>query len=279
MVRGSLQNRVEDHFGMSLARFIGYHTQVESLCDYEIAELLTVNTALIGRLRKRFGIKRADGFLRRFKGTYGEDALERFREIIQQPHASLSDVGRHFGFSRQYASELYKKIYGRSYREIRQREREATNRNLKEMSKKPKQLKQVLMMKGKMESLGLAVRVHKKEHGYFLATNGHKVAVRFSATYRLRGRREYFQVTNLKGAARFDYDFLIVGCIRGADQAYYVIPRHAVPENGLSLMPQANAKSKYSRFRDAWHLLTPKGMQTLPAKCAKGVERWPTIES
>jgi hypothetical protein len=188
-----------------------------------------------------------------------QDALERFREIIQQPHASLSDVGRHFGFSRQYASELYKKIYGRSYREVRQREREATNGNLKEMSKKPKQLKQVLMMKGKMESLGLAVRVHKKEHGYFLATNGHKVAVRFAATYRLRGRREYFQATNLKGAARFDYDFLIVVCIHGADQAYYVIPRHAVPENGLSLMPQANAKSKYSRFRDAWHLLAPKG--------------------
>lgn len=265
MIGGNLQSRVEDRFGVSLDRFIRYHIRAQSLHDYEIAEMLDVNTVLIGRLRKKFGIKRADGFIRRFRGTYGEDALERFREIIQQPHASLSDVARHFGFSRQYASGLYKKIYGRSYREVRQREREATDRKLKEMPKKPKRLQQVLMIKAKMEAVGLSVRIHKKEYGHFLATNGRKVAVRFAATYRSRGRREYFQVTNLKGAARFDYDFLIVVCIRDGDQTYYVIPRHAVPENGMSLMPQANAKSKYTRFKEAWHLLMPRDAETPPA--------------
>lgn len=244
-----LQHRVENRFGMSLDRFIRYHIQVESLHDYEIADILDVNSVLIGRLRKKFGIKRADGFLRRFGGTYGKDALERFREILQQPHASLSDVGRHFGFSRQYASALYKKLYRRSDREAHQRERDATNSNSEELSRKPKQLKQVLGIKVKMESLGFALRVHKKEYGYFLETNGCKLAVRCASAYRLRGRRECFQVTNLKGAARFDYDFLIVVCIRGKDHAFYVIPRNDVPESGLYLIPRADSKSKYARFK------------------------------
>ena len=130
MAKQSLQRHVEGRFGMRLDEFIRYAHQVELRNDAETADILNVNSALIGRLRKKFGIKRADRFSRRFRTTYGEDALEVFHEMIERAHASLSDVAGHFGFSRQYASDVYKKIYGRRFREARREQRMAKNRSL-----------------------------------------------------------------------------------------------------------------------------------------------------
>jgi len=65
----------------------------------------------------------------RFRTTYGEDALEVFQEMIEEPHASLSDVAGHFGFSRQYASDVYKRIYCRRFREFRRERRMAGDRD------------------------------------------------------------------------------------------------------------------------------------------------------
>lgn len=104
---------------MGIEEFIRYHHQVKLQTHAEIAGSLNVSPALIGRLRKEFGIKRADGFQRRFQNKYGEDALEVFQGMIEVSGASLSDVARHFGFSRQYASDVYKKIHGRRLREVR----------------------------------------------------------------------------------------------------------------------------------------------------------------
>jgi len=104
---------------MGIEEFIRYHHQVKLQTHAEIAGSLNVSPALIGRLRKEFGIKRADGFQRRFQNKYGEDALEVFQGMIEEQGESLSDVARHFGFSRQYASDVYKKIHGRRLREAR----------------------------------------------------------------------------------------------------------------------------------------------------------------
>jgi len=54
------------------------------------------------------------------------------------------------------------------------------------------------------------------------------------------------------------------------DHAYYVIPRNDVPDNGLSLIPRADSKSKYTRFKEAWRLLIPKGAETPAVKSLKG---------
>lgn len=256
MTKDRLQSHVENHFGMSLYDFISCRTKVESLRDYEIANILNVNSSLIGRLRKKFGIKRADGFSRRFRHTYGKDALAKFQEIIEKPDTSLSDVARHFGFSRQYASEVYKKIYEHCYREVRTRKRTAKNRNPNNMERTSKQLREISQIKNDMESLGFPARIVKKKYGYFLATNGFKLAFRHTSAHRSVGHRKYFHVTNFKGAADFDYDFLIVLCIYREDSTYFVIPRDVVPKHCVSLIPQAGPdESKYSRFKDAWHFL------------------------
>ena len=38
--------------------------------------------------------------------------------IIESPHSSLADVARHFGFSREYARQVYKNIYGHPYTKV-----------------------------------------------------------------------------------------------------------------------------------------------------------------
>jgi len=119
MTRQGLKRHIEAHFGMGIEDFIRYHHQVKLQTHAEIAESLNVSPAMIARLRKQFGINRADGFQRRFQEKYGEDVLEVFQETVEGQGASLSDVARHFGFSRQYASDLYKKIHGRRLREAR----------------------------------------------------------------------------------------------------------------------------------------------------------------
>ena len=46
MTKDRLQSHVENHFGMSLYDFISCRTKVESLRDYEIANILNVNSAM-----------------------------------------------------------------------------------------------------------------------------------------------------------------------------------------------------------------------------------------
>jgi hypothetical protein len=123
MTKNDLEAYVEDNFGMDLHEFIKHKVEVKSLYDYEIANILNVEAAFIGRLRNNFGIKRADVFSRRFERTYGLGAVETFKKMIENPDNSLSDVGRHFGFSRQNARHVYKKIYYRPYTEAYKRKR------------------------------------------------------------------------------------------------------------------------------------------------------------
>jgi hypothetical protein len=63
-------------------------------------------------LRDTFGLKRVNGFSRRFEKRYGEGAIDKFKCLIEDPGNSLAHVAGHFGFSRQYAWEVYRQIYG-----------------------------------------------------------------------------------------------------------------------------------------------------------------------
>lgn len=117
MTRTDLETYTKEHFGMELSEFIKFKAEAESLHDYEIARVLNVQPADIGRLRRSFGIKKADGFPRRFERTYGLGARERFKRMVEAPGNSLSDAARHFGFSRQNAWQVYKKIFKRPYAE------------------------------------------------------------------------------------------------------------------------------------------------------------------
>ncbi len=101
----------------TIERILRESVEHQGMCDHEIAEMLKVGTTTVNCWRNRFKIKPAEKFHRRFREKYGEVAEQRFRKLIEQG-MSLQGIGRQFGFSREYARQVHRKLYGMSYREF-----------------------------------------------------------------------------------------------------------------------------------------------------------------
>ena len=104
-----------------LASFIRKKVEGEALSDAQIAHLLGVGTSTISHWRNRCNIAPADKFKRKFKEKYGPDALYHFDMMVKNC-ASLQAIANHFGFSREYARQVYNKLYHGSYRERQRRQ-------------------------------------------------------------------------------------------------------------------------------------------------------------
>ena len=81
----------------------------------------------LGRLQSHtgetnFNIKPADKFKRKFKEKYGTDALEYFDMMVRNC-STLQEIANYFGFSREYARQVYNKLYHKSYSEHQRQRR------------------------------------------------------------------------------------------------------------------------------------------------------------
>jgi len=97
-----------------IEQFIRTKIELETLTDAQIACLLHVGASTVSNWRNKFHIKPADKFKRKFQEKYGPDALESFDSLIRHG-ATLQEIGRYFGFSREYARQVYNKLYQGSY--------------------------------------------------------------------------------------------------------------------------------------------------------------------
>jgi hypothetical protein len=97
-----------------IEQFIRTKIELERFTDAQIARLLNVGTSTVSHWRKKFHIKPADKFKRKFQEKYGPDALASF-DIMIRHGATLQEIGRSFGFSREYARQVYNKLYHGSY--------------------------------------------------------------------------------------------------------------------------------------------------------------------
>lgn len=256
MSRSELAQYVRDQFGMDLYGFIKQKVEVDSLHDYEIASILNVNASSIGRLRRRFGIRRANGFQRRFERTYGEGAVETFKKMILDPERSLSDVGSHFGFSREYARHVYKNIFGHPYTEAYKKKRaRRQEKRRRERMRKFRRVGALMRVEQKMKSMGLSYRVQSRGNSYAILTNGYRLAFRVSANPTLIGKRAYYRINN-SSLANEEFDFFVCLCRKKSRDTHFIIPSSVMPKALISLLPEATPEqSKYAQFREAWHLL------------------------
>ena len=105
----------------NIEQFIREKVEVDALTDAQIARLLNVGTSTISHWRNKFNIKPADKFKRKFKEKYGPDALESFDMMVRN-RTTLQEIANYFGFTREYARQVYNKLYNGSYSEhLRQR--------------------------------------------------------------------------------------------------------------------------------------------------------------
>jgi len=105
-----------------IEQFLRAKVEIETLTDAQIACLLKVNTSTASHWRNKFHIRPADKFKRKFKEKYGTEALEYFDVMIRHS-ATLQEIASYFGFSREYARQVYNKLYHGSYR-AHQRQRQ-----------------------------------------------------------------------------------------------------------------------------------------------------------
>ena len=252
-----LETYVKKQFNMGLYEFVKQKVEKESLYDYELAGILNVNRAFIGKLRKTFVIEKSAKFPRQFERIYGAGAVEGLKKIIENPDNTLVDVARHFGFSREYARQVYEKIYGYPYTEAFKNKLLARKGKVRANRKKPKRFELLIKIKEKMESLGLTLHLRIRKHSYSILTNGYKLLLRHALTTVTIGKKQYFHITT--GAGPADIDFIICLCRNNGESIHYVIPRHVMPKYGVYLSPEARpTESKYARFKEAWHLLNHK---------------------
>jgi transposase len=105
----------------TIEHFIREKIEREALTDAQIARLLNVGTSTISHWRNKFRIKPANKFKRKFKEKYGPDALDCFDMMVRN-RTTLQEIANYFGFTREYARQVYNKLYQGSYSDyLRQR--------------------------------------------------------------------------------------------------------------------------------------------------------------
>jgi len=92
-----------------IEQFIREKVEIETRTDAQIARLLNVGTTTVTHWRNKFHIKPADKFKRKFTEKYGQDALECFDMMIKN-RATLQEIASYFGFSREYARQVYNRM-------------------------------------------------------------------------------------------------------------------------------------------------------------------------
>ena len=226
------------------------------LIDREITTIPDVNIPTICKVRKQYRTKRADSTLMRLERRHGSGFVIRFKSIIEDPSSSLADVGRHFGVSREYVRQIFKKIYGFPYAEIYKKK--ILLRRLKADSLKfsSGRLMYIKKVKDKITNMGLDPTILVKAKSHFLLTNNNlKVTVIHSSKLRHIGNSKYFYV-NVINKQRQGCDFFILSYLNNGDSSYYIIPNKYMPKAGAMIaISSNNTNGKYSKFKNAWNLL------------------------
>lgn len=256
MTRTELEHFVVKRYAMSLPDFITMKKQQEALFDYEIAALVNVSPWQIAKLRKRYGIKRGDAFLRRFESKYGVGAVQQFKALAVDVDASLADIGDYFGFSKEYARQVYRKLFGHPYTTAYRRKLDKRRKQAgfnRQIAKRIRRIQDVIDL---MRSHGINGRIVNKGRGvYRIRCNGYQIALKHSTHPLKIDNRLYYRFSNHDNY-RLKDDFNICCCWTPGEKKYYVLPKNRTPRTCASICYDPNSiLGRYEQYKDAWFLL------------------------
>lgn len=190
---------------------------------------------------------------------HGPQILKDFDDLFTRQFWNLKDLGDKYGFSRERARQIFKKLYGHGYRQIRSEKKAERNEEQALCSiYLPARLESLLL---KLEEKGLPIK--KAPNGRF-EVNGH-IARFYNASavdYSGYGGK-HFRIVFWGD----DFDF---GIVKG-DGHFYVVPRNeftfepalqrlvlyirATPYRGSNKRRCGTKPRDIEKYRDAWHLL------------------------
>jgi len=257
MKKTKLESFVKQSFHMTVKDFMKQRVGRDGLADRDIARILHISASTVGTLRREYGIRRPHPFFRHFERRYGPGAVKRFKAIIEDPSTSLADVGRQFGFTRETARQIYQKIYGFPHTEAYRQKllyRRSKADSLKLSSSR--RLIHLKTVKDKLTTMGLDPTVVFQGNSHLLVTNNNlRVAVFYNLKLRQTGTKKYFAVKALHKQKQ-GCDVFILTYLNKGVRGYYIIPNRYMPRKGTLIAISADdTNGKYTRFKDAWHLL------------------------
>ena len=195
-------------------------------------------------------------FVKRFERKYGKGSVAVFIAIIEKVSSNLSDVARVFGFTREYARHVYKKIYGVPYGKMREAKLQLRRKARIEKNDREGKNRAYLREIGeRIRSIGLDYELRKKARFYFYLSNGKTVGIRRCKSPLRIGNVQYYRFNNFAWSPD-EFDFLVLRCEGRRRSTHYVIPHQFMPKRIVSLNPESiRSSTKYGRFKEAWHLL------------------------
>ncbi len=223
--------------------------------------------------------RKIERFDRKYKDKGG---FAKFKEMVENL-ATLEEIGRHFGFSRQNTAGLYRSFFGRPYKEIqikRRLKREAEMFSLpldldklqKKMAEEgrhrtAKKIGYIKLVKKVAEDLGYEVKILRKRSGALVVfINGHKCAVSGTNTKTI-----YHYPKNHPPSVYYRFavpskkvDFCIFVIELEDHYTFYVIPYEKIKHLSLITLRDSYEwvegkrgipTSKYAQYRNRFDLL------------------------
>ncbi|MEO0133092.1 MAG: hypothetical protein ABIK73_09245 [candidate division WOR-3 bacterium] len=220
--------------------------------------------------------------IERFDRKYAKKGgFAKLKEMVEN-FATLEEIGRYFGFSRQNAAGIYTSLFGGRYREIQLKRKEKVSLSrvvkLQNLDERLERLKQM----GRLRSFKktLYVKLVKEEAEKFGLKVEFASAKAFTPKLRINGFLTSISGTDTKTVYhipkdgsptvyfRFaisfkEHDFSVFVLDEGnSNYTFYVIPFHEIRDLHLITLrpsyenPRRKGRngSKYVQYRNAWHL-------------------------
>lgn len=191
--------------------------------------------------------------------NYGDRILKDFDDLFTRQFWNLTDLGNKYRFSRERARQIFKKLYGHGYSQIRSKKKAERNQEQALCSiYLPPRLESLLL---KLEEEGLSI---KKAPNSKFEVNGHTIRLYNASAVDYSGYGgKYFRAVFWND----DFDF---GIVKGNEQ-FYIVPKNefifepafrrlvlyirATPYRDNNKRKCRKKPRDIEQYREAWYLL------------------------
>lgn len=203
---------------------------------------------------------------------YGTEILDDLRRLAIEENMTLDSIGKKYGFTREYARQIFANIYGFNYTSVLDNKKE-TRKQIIERTRlgkfnpayKIQTYRDGLVKKGAIaenkvldicNTLGYKVSPYH-DRSIDLVINGFMVDVKSIYTLHRTSPSQVTLSANFHlSKKQMQADFMI-GYIYPINK-FFVVPRVAFPKGRTIYIPGERGNNKYWKYVEAWHLLQPK---------------------
>lgn len=206
----------------------------------------------------------------RLKRRYGKSILKDLRKLWKNPAYTLERIGQQHGFSREYARQIFKNLYGVPYTDPLKRKMEDYHHEITCVNHPRRKLADYKGYGPLRE--GIASKVHFLEEcekrglsveipcrsGIDFILQGKKIIVKYSRKPFKAGKRALtlYHYYYAKGKEKADY----IACYHGTTGLWFIIPASATESKHFYIACKPSnyrtSKNRFWEFKDAWHLFS-----------------------